>query len=266
MKAFILLLTLLALLSCSPSIPDIHLTPSATTAARGDTLSITATTQDITWSVSGGTTSTTISPEGTLIIAAGETADTITVTATSTINPKKQGSINITVHNPVVIGPAGGIVFYDKGEHTDGWRYLEAAPASYEFRAEWGLMRNLCPGTSRDLGTGKANTEIIVKLLEAKGKTNSAAQLCAALSINGLDDWFLPSYEELGKLYLYNRDADNVAGFNLSANYPQGFYWTSSAISDDDTNYASYLRFSDGRFIVNLSRINELLVRPIRAF
>ena len=26
-------------------------------------------------------------------------------------------------------GPAGGIIFYDKGESSDGWRYLEAAPA-----------------------------------------------------------------------------------------------------------------------------------------
>ena len=26
-------------------------------------------------------------------------------------------------------GPAGGVIFYDKGEYSDGWRYLEAAPA-----------------------------------------------------------------------------------------------------------------------------------------
>ena len=27
------------------------------------------------------------------------------------------------------IGPAGGYIFYDKGYYSDGWRYLEAAPA-----------------------------------------------------------------------------------------------------------------------------------------
>jgi len=35
-------------------------------------------------------------------------------------------------------GPAGGFVFYDKGDYSDGWRYLEVAPNDLG-EAEWGL-------------------------------------------------------------------------------------------------------------------------------
>jgi hypothetical protein len=34
-------------------------------------------------------------------------------------------------------GPARGIVFYDKGNYSDDWRYLEAAPAFLETKALW---------------------------------------------------------------------------------------------------------------------------------
>jgi hypothetical protein len=34
-------------------------------------------------------------------------------------------------------GPAGGLIFYDKGNDSGGWRYLEAAPATAEFTATW---------------------------------------------------------------------------------------------------------------------------------
>jgi hypothetical protein len=36
------------------------------------------------------------------------------------------------------IGPAGGWIFYDTGQVTDGWCYLETAPVEAEFTAEWG--------------------------------------------------------------------------------------------------------------------------------
>ncbi|GHU30912.1 hypothetical protein FACS1894172_04920 [Spirochaetia bacterium] len=29
-------------------------------------------------------------------------------------------------------GPAGGLIFYNKGDYSDGWRYLKAAPANTE--------------------------------------------------------------------------------------------------------------------------------------
>jgi len=34
-------------------------------------------------------------------------------------------------------GPGGGIIFFDKTSVTNGWRYLEAAPASTEMKANW---------------------------------------------------------------------------------------------------------------------------------
>ena len=87
-------------------------------------------------------------------------------------------------------GPAGGIVFYDKGSYSDGWRYLEAAPSGYESYGKWGGYGTSVDGTSKGIGTGKANTEAIVKKL---GSGDYAAKFCYDLELGGYDDWFLPS-------------------------------------------------------------------------
>ncbi|MCL2187085.1 MAG: hypothetical protein FWB86_14735, partial [Treponema sp.] len=71
-------------------------------------------------------------------------------------------------------GPAGGIVFYDKGNTDGGWRYLEAAPASSEFSAEWGLAY-FSLKTDPEIGTGRRNTALIVAALNKIRETAGRA-------------------------------------------------------------------------------------------
>ena len=98
-------------------------------------------------------------------------------------------------------GPAGGIVFYDKGEFSDGWRYLEAAPAETEFRAECGTYGETVTGTNTGIGFGRRNTALMAEKLRALGKSDGAAQSCASLNHAGFNDWFLPSKDELDLMF-----------------------------------------------------------------
>jgi hypothetical protein len=112
-------------------------------------------------------------------------------------------------------GPAGGIVFYDNGTTSDGWRYLEATPVSAILEAtNWvpydsEFADRLIGGTSTAIGSGKRNTEIILEKLYEWGAPTAdqdgrevAAKLCADLEYGGKSDWFLPSKDELNQMYL----------------------------------------------------------------
>jgi len=151
-------------------------------------------------------------------------------------------------------GPADGIIFYDKKEYTYGWRYLEAAPASTEFSAEWGSFTYVA-GTEIVVGSGKRNTELIVVALEENGK---AAQLCANLNVNGYKDWFLPSMGELDLMY------KNLKLMELGS-FKEDWYWSSSA-SDYGSIAAWAQRFSDGSRNDYNHKGNAFLVRAVRAF
>ena len=79
-------------------------------------------------------------------------------------------------------------------------------------------------GPGQTIGTGQSNTTAIVcQTATIDGQyvecTGGAAYLCDRLSEGGYDDWFLPSKDELNKLYL-NRDV--VGG------YAPADYWSSS--------------------------------------
>jgi len=152
-------------------------------------------------------------------------------------------------------GPAGGIIFYDRGFISDGWRYLEAAPAGTEFIAEWGARGQDVAGTGTAVGSGKRNTELIVNRLRQLGENDCAAQICIGMEINGYKDWFLPSKDELNLMYK-NLKAKGLGGFG------NGWYWSSSQYS---TGIAWFNDFYEGGRYYNYES-NAYFVRAVRAF
>jgi len=137
-------------------------------------------------------------------------------------------------------GPAGGLIFYDKGNNSGGWRYLEAAPANTEFTATWGNIASSNGNTSTDVGTGKNNTQILSTLFEQKGELTRAAIRCTHLNINGFTDWFLPSKAELAYMYI------NLKERGLG-DFGKDYYWSSSITLGVGGWYSAWAqRFSDG--------------------
>ena len=180
------------------------------------------------------------------------------------------------------IGPGGGIVFYDAGESKYWGRYLEIAPKECEgIKIPWRpagntktVYTNIAGQSAAELrvlakgvGMGQFNTRAINVQL---GAGTYAAKYVDDLICGGVDDWFLPSKDELD--LAYNLLAQNrvggkdtpIGGFN------KGYYWTSTDYNNT-TAWAQY--FMDGQqfdrvqtFSGNkLPPANPFRVRPIRA-
>jgi hypothetical protein len=108
-----------------------------------------------------------------------------------------------TVYEVGDIGPAGGYVFYDKGNDDDGWQYMEQAPSHTVVSLAWQDPRGiLIGGTSTAIGTGASNTRIVADWLKNNGQSSDRAAIyCDELEEGGKDDWFLPSKGELQKMH-----------------------------------------------------------------
>ena len=81
-----------------------------------------------------------------------------------------------------------------------GILWLMSAPSDQSTtRTNWGCTGTLISGgDSSAIGTGEQNTIDI----EADCTTSGiAADICANLNLNGHDDWFLPSKDELILMY-----------------------------------------------------------------
>jgi len=178
-------------------------------------------------------------------------------------------------------GPAGGIIFFDKGNNSGGWRYLEASPVdlgSVVFATEAitpaEIQNILFRGNergSRAVGTGKSNTEQLMRVANNRGGGFGwAVRLVTTYELNGFVDWFLPSQDELNHMY-------GSLHMNRLGNFTSERYWSSS-MSEWQSNVSAvqFHNFSNGevgraaganfgsRYIIYFT--NRFLVRPIRQF
>ena len=128
---------------------------------------------------------------------------------------------------------------------------LIAAASDQSTGTEWGCVGTLIPGADGTaIGTGNQNT---IDIMAACLTTGIAARLCGDLVLGGFSDWYLPSKDELDKLYI-NQGA--VGGFS------SGNYWCSS---ESDDNFAWYQDFSYGDQY-NYFKYYTFYVRAVRAF
>ena len=120
----------------------------------------------------------------------------------------------------------GGIIAYilqsgDPGYVAGQFHGLIAAPSDQSSGAQWGCSGTIIGGTSTALGTGQANTTAIVG---GCSDTGIAARICDDLVLNGYNDWFLPSMDELNLIYLQRSVIGNF-GYSID-------YWSSSELGE----------------------------------
>jgi len=183
-------------------------------------------------------------------------------------------------------GPAGGWIFHIVYNGNGTYTYYEAAPVDAETLAkswlsanEWLNGESVAEGeTLTAIGTGRHNTE---KILQYRGlRTALAAQDCAGLNLNGYNDWFLPSIDELYQMswVLHSRggyytDPDDWESVWVEEDNPMygedrvgGFsdqpYKSSS---EYDETKAWIVFFIDGGPYPVLKTANDR-VRPVRTF
>jgi len=168
-------------------------------------------------------------------------------------------------------GPGNGVVFYDKGFYSEGWRYIEAAAADLGI-SEWGCSNTTISGAQNSgIGKGLFATAAIVNFHDNRNNYYLNPAICNSANngtvaakkaigfVSGSDGWFLPSAEELELMYS-NLHLSGLGNFSATA------YWSATEV---DNSNAFVVDFSTGSRI-SAPKIplagNTIKTRAVRYF
>jgi hypothetical protein len=172
-------------------------------------------------------------------------------------------------NNAIRVGDfyGGGVVFYifesgDTGYIAGETHGLIAAVADQSDGIQWYNGSYVTTGaTGTAIGTGADNTTTIISVQGAT-ETSYAAGLARAYTGGGYTDWFLPSKDELNKMYTNRATINTTAAANSGSDFANNYYWSSSEI---DNYFAWFQNFNDGaQSYFNKDPTYD--VRAVRAF
>ncbi len=196
----------------------------------------------------------------------GELFELQTPTITRILVKDCSGLVSYTIGQT---GPTGGIIAYDKGEFTHGWRYIEVAPTDAVIE-EWGCMSASITNALYDqIGTGYQNSVAIsnhhndlinyfINPSVCSALNNGTVSAKTALNqiIEFKKDWCIPSLDELQLVY-DNLHLDNVGNFEAVN------YWSSS---EESISKAKCIDFNTGQTVTLDKNSAAVKTRLIRFF
>jgi hypothetical protein len=202
------------------------------------------------------------------------TAYTFTVTATNAIGTSlASAASNSVIPASEQVGDfyGGGVVFYIFESGDTGYIAGETHGliAAVEDQANnilsyirWYNGSYVTTGaTGTAVGTGADNTTTIISVQGAT-ETSYAAGLARAYTGGGYTDWFLPSKDELNKMYTNRATINTTAAANSGSDFANNYYWSSSEI---DNYFAWFQNFNNGAQSY-FSKFDTYDVRAVRAF
>jgi len=151
----------------------------------------------------------------------------------------------------------GGVVFWI--DPTDDTHGLVCA-LDNQMTAAWGCSGVVTGATGTVIGTGETNTATIVS---AGCATGGAAEIVSNLNLNGYNDWFLPSVDEMNEI---STNYQTYISPTIQANGGSALFgtvWTSTE-SNNVNAFIAYLSGSNPTPITKTLNVFNIL--PVRSF